>query len=694
MSRPFFCLSQFFKCARWWYADRIDPLFRQKAFGPVRKIFLSLIALTGLITALLFLVLYPPIKATHPALQSAALPDLVPLNKFYADHNAKWRYRLSPDGSRLAWLEAKRLKPALWVQNLEEGQTEIFHTPDEVRWYTWSANGKYLIYQADRDGWENDQIVSVDVTQAGSEPRTYDFGKDVKSWIQYVPETAGSEILVAHNGRNRSYFDLYRLNLDTGETTAMDEVANQSVGWSFTRTGEIFARWRNLGKNQWTVELKEGAQWREIAKGGMLDSFHILSEPDENGTVQAVSNLGRDKSALVQLDLETGLETVLHEDPNVDLSWVRNHPITNAPLMAVSYPARQTVTVFDNRLDALLQKIPGRDDGALHLVSHTTDFNKTLWEIENDTKGWQKFAIDLNTGEIDAFDPPQIAAVAEHLSPMEPVFIEASDGLTIPAYLTRPKGVTEAGPLVILIHGGPVARVNWGFNDLHSWLANRGYAVLDVNYRGSWGYGRAFRDAATGEVSRKMHQDIVDARAWAVDQGIADPNAVGVMGGSFGGLKTLTAMTLTPDLFQAGVSINGISDLSTVIEEFPPYWTGGIGWYEKYIGDPTDPAQLEEIKRRSPLYNADAMTGSLLIIQGSNDVRVIQTQADRMVEALEAGGKDVTYELLDGAGHTFANMGWKQRIIMFRKIERFLAEHLGGRADGFDYAVLGAQILP
>ena len=242
--------------------------------------------------------------------------------------------------------------------------------------------------------------------------------------------------------------------------------------------------------------------------------------------------------------------------------------------------------------------------------------------------------------------------------------------------------------------GGPVWRSRWGFSSLTQWLANRGYVVLDVNYRGSAGYGTAFREAAVGEVSRAMHHDIVDARAWAVKQGIADPGAVAVMGGSFGGLKTLTAMTESPDLFAAGVNINGVSDLSTMLREVPVYWTGWPDWYRKYLGDPENPDEFAEIKRRSPVNHVDRVKGPILTIQGANDVRVVRDQADRFVTAMEAAGKEQEYIVLDGAGHQFSNWGWKQRLLAFRHIERFLARELGGRADGFDYAVLGAQVLP
>ena len=662
----------------------------------IRRIALAVLGLTALTGAGLYFA-FPSISATHPALQTG-LPELVPLRQFYANADSRWRFRLSPDGQRLAWLEAKNLNPALWVRPLEGDETQIFHTDDEVRWYTWSADSRYLLYQADRDGWENDVIVSIDVTQPGATPRAYDFGASVKSWIEDVPKDGGGEILISHNGRDPSRFDLYRLNLDSGETTAIDIVHELGVGWSFDRTGEIYARQRRITPEDWRVELREGDTWREIARGGLEDSFRIIDEPDEAGRILAVSNLGRDKRALIRLDIESGEEEVLFEDDIVDLGWVELHPDTGRLQSVVTYPGYQERTYFDPAYEKMMTALPAAlpADGplALHRVSNTHDGSKTIIEVEHATKGWSKFLVNSKTGEIEKMRDAPIATAADGLSPMAPVTFEATDGLTIHATLTRPKGVEGPAPMVIVIHGGPVARSGWGFNALALWMANRGYAVLDVNYRGGDGYGRAFREAAVGEVSRKMHQDIVDARQWAVDQGIADPDKIAVFGGSFGGLKVLTALTQTPDFFAAGVDINGISDISTMLQEVPVYWGGWPSWYRKYIGDPDDPEQLAEIRDRSPLYHADKVTAPLLIIQGSNDVRVVQDQADRMVDALREAGKDVDYMLLDGAGHQFRNWGWKTRLIAHRRIERFLAKHLGGRADGFDYAVLGAHVLP
>ncbi|MCY6379561.1 alpha/beta hydrolase family protein [Hoeflea prorocentri] len=654
---------------------------------------MAAVLLAGVAVGLVVIV-FPPVSASHPALKNADLPELVPLRAFYADASSRWRFRLSPDGKRMAWLESKWFKPALWVRDLNEEAANTFQTPDRVRWYAWSADSRYLLYLADRDGWENDQLVSVDVTRKDAKPRTYDFGRDVKAWIAQIPPDAGAEILISHNGRDRSKFDLYRLNLDSGETEALDLISDRAVTWSFDRKGDVFARKVVGAQNRWTLEAKTQAGWNEIAKGGMEESFHVLAEPDEKGRMLAISNLGRDKSALILKDVEAGDEDVLYAHDKVDISWVRSHPVTREPLMAVTYPGYQERFFFDRNIKAMVDRIDAPEEASFHLVSATSDFSKAIWEVEDDRLGWTKYLVDMSSGTVEMIEAPTIAAYAPELSDMEPVDIIASDGLAIPAYLTRPKGVAGPAPMVMLIHGGPVARTRWGSDDLALWLANRGYAVLNVNYRGSSGYGRAFREAAVGEVSRKMHQDIVDARQWAVDQGIADPDRVAVMGGSFGGLKTMTAMTQNPELFAAGININGISDISTMLQEVPVYWTGWPDWYRKYIGDPDDPDSLADIRSRSPLYNAQNASGPMLIIQGANDVRVIRDQADRMVEALRDAGKDVQYTIIDGAGHTIGNMTWQQRILMFRQIERFLARHLGGRADGFDYAVLGAQIIP
>ncbi len=425
----------------------------------MKKAFLVLAGALGALVALLFLVIYPPIKATHPALQNAALPELVPLNAFYADAFEKWRFQLSPDGKRMAWLEAKRLKPALWVRDLNDADADIYHSPDEVRWYTWSADSRYLLYSADRDGWENDQIVSIDVTKPGSAPRTYDFGRDVKAWIEDVPAEAGADILIAHNGRDWAKFDLFRLNLDTGETAPLDVISERAVGWGFDRSGAPYVRSVQSEGSKWSVMLKFEAQWHEVASGGLDENFWVMNAPDADGLYHAITDIGRDKRVLVRKDIATGAEEVLYESDTVDLSWLINHPVSGVPIMAVSYPGLQERHVFDPAIKDILTRLDHPADASLHLVSATADFSKAIWEVEDDRLGWSKFLTDMQTGEIVPFDMPAIGKWQDALSPMEPVSFPASDGLTLHAYLTRPKGVTGPVPTVVRIHGGPVVRV-------------------------------------------------------------------------------------------------------------------------------------------------------------------------------------------------------------------------------------------
>ena len=649
-----------------------------------------LLVIIGTIT--LFWV-FRPIAVTHPQLAKADLPQIIPLRALYANSDSRWRYQISPDGNKLSWLESKWLKPALWVKSLEGNATAIFHTKDEVRRYSWSSDSRYLIYHADRDGWENDILVSIDTANPNAEPHSYDFGRDVKSYLYKVPQDESSTVVIAHNGRDRSRFDLYRLDLQSGQTEAMDLSVEDGVKWHVTRNGNIFARTRFVSGADWRFEMREDDKWREVMHGTFEDIFQPISEPDEQQFAYAISNIGWDKSALVRINLKNGMQKIIDQHPAVDYGRVLMDTKTQMPMMAMLSPGYQELKFFNETFKSTIDKLSLPKNSAVHIVSTTHDMSKLLVTIQEAEAGFETKLIDRSSGAVTSISKPDIARYRDQISPVKPVFIKAKDGLSIPAFVSVPMGVDGPAPMVIIIHGGPTARTYWGWSRFRAFLNNRGYVVLDVNYRSSSGYGRKFREAAIGEVSRKMDQDITDARQWAVDEGIADPAKVAVFGGSFGGLKVLTAMTRNPDLYAAGIDINGISDIVSMLQEVPVYWRGWSDWYRKYIGNPDDPVVRKEIADRSPLSHADKLKNPLLIIQGTNDVRVIRNQAERMVEALKKHKAPVEYVLLKGAGHQARNWGWKQRIIIMRRIERFLAKHLGGRADGFDYAVLGAHIL-
>ena len=637
---------------------------------------------------------YRPIAVTHPALQKANLPPIVPLREFFASTESKWRFKLSPDGKNLSWLESKWFKPALWVKPLEGDQKTIFHTDDEVRWYRWSADSRYLIYQADRDGWENDVLVSIDTTAREPKPRSYDFGKNVKSFLVQVPDGGRDTIIIAHNGRDRQRFDLYSLNLSSGETVSLGQSQQRGIYWHLSRKGEIYARTRYYDKEKWTFEINLGGLWKPLVEGRFEDAFTPLAAWDENNELFAVSNINRDKKALVNFNIDTGRETVLKLYDDVDVSGILMDRTSGKPQVLISHPGHQRLEMLDEELADVVSKLDRPQNSHLNFHTISDDNSKLLFSIEGAKSGFKVVMVDKTKNTVETISTPVIDQFKNRFSPVEPVSIPARDGLIIPAYLSRPKGVTDAAPLVIMIHGGPLSRAFGGWHSFRQLLNNRGYAVLDVNYRGSDGYGRAFREAAKNEVSRAMDDDITDARAWAVTEGIADPQKVAVFGGSFGGLKVLTAMTRNPDLYAAGIDINGISDLVSMRSEIPAYWQGWDFWYDKNLGDVNDPESRKNIVDRSPLTHAAKLTAPLMIIQGSNDVRVVRSQSDRMVAALREAGKPVDYHLLDGAGHQFRNWGWKTRMRTYRKIEVFLAKHLGGRADGFDYALFGADVLP
>ena len=313
----------------------------------------ALTAGLAIVATLVGLWIYRPISPTHPTLAEAKPPPLVPLRQFYADSSSRWRYQLSRDGKWLSWLESRFLKPALHVRPLDGDDTSIFHTDDVVRWYAWSADSRYLVYQADRDGWENDVIVSIDVTKPNAEPRSYDFGKDVKSFVVQIPDGAGSSIVMGHNGLDRGRFDLYRLNLASGDTEPIGERQEPRTWTHLTRKGDVFARTRTTEQGWSIFELKDKDRWIEKWRGFPPETFYPITPPREDGTLVAISNRARDTSALVSVNLATMVETVLDHTPDADYGSAFIDRETLKPLIGFSQPGYQRRHFFDDRVKAL-----------------------------------------------------------------------------------------------------------------------------------------------------------------------------------------------------------------------------------------------------------------------------------------------------------------------------------------------------
>jgi len=354
--------------------------------------------------------------------------------------------------------------------------------------------------------------------------------------------------------------------------------------------------------------------------------------------------------------------------------------------MQAEYPH---VEFFDKKFEKALGEFVEYGKHGMHLMSMTRAEDAVTLS-RYDSKGANFYYLNLESGESRLLGEGAMNQYADTLTTMKPIKVTARDGLPLEGYMTLPKGSNENSqlPTVLLVHGGPWARDTWHYDTATQFLANRGYAVLTINFRGSTGYGKEFMFASEKQFAGKMHDDLIDTIDWAIDQGISDPNRIAIMGRSYGGYATLVGMTMTPDRFACGIDIVGVSDLETLLEDFPPYWRNSLHLWHRMVGDPANPADLADLKKRSPLNFAQAVQNPLLIIHGVNDPRVAVDQSERMVSELKKYDKQVKYIPIKGEGHSFQH--WKNQLKIYRESEDFLASCLGGRSAGFDYYSLGS----
>jgi dipeptidyl aminopeptidase/acylaminoacyl peptidase len=448
-----------------------------------------------------------------------------------------------------------------------------------------------------------------------------------------------------------------------------------------SRIGRLRMRLHCLPDGGWTAEVPDGVGgWREMMRGAYGDSLRILGYPQNPRYAWALSSRGRERRALVRLDLRNGHEELLYEHPTVDLFGGR--VLENGLVNYVwAWPGFQEWRFYDAFLQADLTPFLNRERSALRVLSEDRQRRWLTFAVETDRAGDTYYLLDRGTGEAKVLAESPIAAYRDQLAPMEPVTFSARDGLTVHGLLTVPPGATGPGPLVLLVHGGPWAQDYWGYDPTVQFLANRGYAVLQVNYRGSTGYGRNFLLAGTREFARKMHDDLIDGVRWAIGRGIADPKRVAIMGASYGGYSALSGAAFTPDVFVAAIDRVGISDMVSLIEDWPKYWRAGeMGFWSRFFGDPRNPEERQVLAERSPLNHVAAIRVPLLVVQGANDIRVRRDHSDRIVAALRARNHDVEYLMFADEGHGIN--GTPNRLLYMRAVERFLAHHLGGRDGG------------
>ncbi|MFF8764211.1 S9 family peptidase [Nocardiopsis dassonvillei] len=618
------------------------------------------------------------------------------------------RALLSPDGTRVAYLAPWRGRLNVFVRDLDSDWTapDQVHEADapgvrrvtsdtrrNIDAFFWTADGRYLLFQQDTDGDENWHLHRVDPNRPEEPAVDLTPFEGVRLLGAQLPPDRPGTAFVQLNMRRPELADLFELDLETGRLTTAAENPGDVLSWLRT-PDRLLVFTMEEGGDHVLSEHTEGAR-RTIARFPGTDAlFGILPAvltPDGNG-LWIGSSRGSDRTRLVRLDLETGEQAGVDSHPVFDLDTPRPeadprfpsslilHPGTGDLLGARYLGTRQEIHALDPHFAEVLPRLAELSDGDLAHVSCDTAARRWVVDFTHDRDPGVTWFYDHATGRARRLFRPFPHLDPAELAPVTPVTVSARDGLTLPCHLTLPVGVQPRDlPTVLLVHGGPWYRDSWCYDPEVQLLANRGYAVLQVDFRGSTGYGKAHTQAAIGQFAGRMHDDLIDALDWAVEQGYTDPDRVAVYGSSYGGYAALVGAAFTPDRFAAAVSYTGMSDLVDLVESVVPFARRTVeNSYLRYIGDPDDPRQRADMLARSPISRVDDITAPVLLIHGANDVRVHRRNSDRVVDALRSRGAEVEYLLNETEGHWFTNPD--SNIELYGRLERFLARHLGGRS--------------
>jgi dipeptidyl aminopeptidase/acylaminoacyl peptidase len=600
--------------------------------------------------------------------------------------------RIGPDGRRIAFLAAVDGVLNVWTGPIDDpgAARPLTRVTDRNLgpWLVWLHNNRHVVYFREVGGDENWQAHRVDVETGASIALTP--GPGVKSYLHQESHHFPDELLIAHNERDKRFFDIYRINVATGQSTLL-QANNGFVGFFTDPQFRVRFAVRITADGGWEyLERRSGGDWHSFAKIGMADAMTTkpIEFSDDGKELYWLDSRGRDTAAAVAQDLATGATRVLAEDAKADMVEMLLEPGSYRPIASACVRARVGWRVIDRAYAEDFANVTKLCDGDLTYLGLSDDRQQGVAYIERDTGSGRFFHYDRASKKGRFLFESYPALDAVPLVPLEPVVVRARDGLDLVCYLSRPREA-EPGkptPMVLCVHGGPWSRDNWGFQNTHQWLADRGYAALSVNYRGSTGFGKAFVNAANLEWAGRMHDDLVDAVDWAIGAGIAEEKRVGIFGGSYGGYATLVGLTFTPEKFACGVDLFGISNLVTFLRAVPDYWKPWQTLWKVRMGDYSTEAGQKFLQERSPLNHLGRIVRPLLIGQGANDVRVKPAESDQIVAAMQARGIPVTYVYYSDEGHGFRRP--ENRRAFTAVAEMFLAKHLGGRFEpvGDDFA--------
>jgi dipeptidyl aminopeptidase/acylaminoacyl peptidase len=611
------------------------------------------------------------------------VPKTYPVRDFFSNPEKAY-FRLSEDGRTLGFMQPVAVDGAprrlnVFVQSLKgsepvgEPRRLTAETARDINIYYWKGSDR-ILYTKDFGGDENFHVVSIDVRTGKVTDLTP--GDKVRAELMDDLPDDPNHILVSHNRRNPELFDVFKIDLRTGKETLVAQNPGDVVGWGTDHAGHVRLAYRTEGlKSIVLYRLNEKSQFKPIITTDYKTEVDVPAFTADDHKLYAISNRGRDKKALVVIDPDKpDVEQEIFGHPEVDIggvTWSRLHKKLTEVSFETTKLERKFFDVNAQKVyERINAKVPGMD---LNLQSATKAEDKFIVAAFSDRTPGARYIYDAKADTLSMLAEINPKIPAADMAPMKPISYKSRDGLTINGYLTLPVGREPKGlACIVNPHGGPWARDSWGFNPEVQFLANRGFCVLQMNFRGSTGYGRQFWEASFGQWGLKMQDDITDGAHWLIDQGVADPKRLGIYGASYGGYATLAGVTYTPDLYAAAVDYVGVSNLFTFMNTIPPYWRPTLPKFQDMVGHPEkDKARMTAT---SPALNADRIKTPLMVAQGARDPRVNKDESDQMVEALRKRGVEVSYMVKDNEGHGFHNE--ENQFEFYEAMEAFLAKYL------------------
>ncbi len=613
---------------------------------------------------------------------SAQLPPLIP-REVLLGNPERAHPRIAPDGKRLAWLAPDQHGILqVWVQTIGS-HDERAVTADKSRGihsYLWAFDSKTILYMQDAAGDENFHVFGVDLDSLNVRDLTP--WQDVRAELVAASPKFPERVLVALNLRDRKLMDVYRLDLRSGAVELDTKNPGDIGGW--LADDDLIVRAATVttpdGGTELRIRDRAAGPWRTLIKAAMEDQLAALDFSKDGQSIFLGTSIGTDTTRLVRREMASGNETDIAHSDDADLSNAMIQPTRHVVQAAAFDPGRQHWVVIDPSVQADFDAIAKIADGDFTVVDRDLADRTWIVSFSSDRAPARYYSWDRGSRKATLLFSVQPKLDDAPLAPMKPVEFTARDGMKLNGYLTLPAGVPAKNlPLVLVVHGGPWARDSWGLNPYVQLLANRGYAVLQINYRGSTGFGKKYLHAGDRQWGLKMQDDLTDGVKWAVGQGVAEPKRVAIFGKSYGGYAALAGAAFTPDLYRCAVDECGPSNLFTLLASLPPYWEVERSIFSTRIGSPAEPSDKELLTAASPLFSADKIKIPMLIGQGANDPRVKQAEAEQIVDAIAKNRGSAVYILYSDEGHGFVRP--ENRLDFTARAEKFLADNLGGRCE-------------